>query len=403
MQRFVIHLNVADFAVAVERVVDPRLRRRPLIVAPQASARSLVYDMSDEAYREGVRKGMPLASARRLLRSAFFLPPNPHLYERAMRAAVKLALPYSPLVEGGESDGHLFIDVTGMGKLFGPPQDMAHRIRREMNSRLRLNPVWSVAPNKLLAKVATRLVKPAGECIVEPGREESFLRELPIRILPGVESSDLERLSELNLSLIGDLGRLSVSQLEVLLGERAQALYEKARGIDRAAVPAAGSGRAVVEHEHCFEEDTNDAALVEGVLYRCVERAGFELRSLRLAAKSVAVTIDYSDGIRVVKNVFVRIPASSDASLFALAERALEKAWRRRVRLRRLRLTCSRLLRGDAQLSLFENEPLKTRNTVGAGVDSALDSIRSRFGASAVMMGRGLHLPTTEVTEGRNC
>jgi len=306
LQRFVIHLNVADFAVAVERVVDPRLRRRPVIVAPESSARSLVYDMSDEAYREGVRKGMPLAGARRMLRCASFLPPNPHLYERAMRAAVKLALPYSPLVEGGEGDGHLFIDVTGMGRLFGPPRDMAHRIRREMNSRLRLDPVWSVASNKLVAKVATRLVKPAGEYVVEPGGEESFLRPLPIRILPGVEPGDLERLGELNLSLIGDLGRLSAAQLGLLLGERAELLYEKARGIDRAAVPAAGSGRPVVEDEHCFEEDTNDASLVEAVLYRCAERAGFELRSRRLAAKSVAVTIDYSDGIRVLKNAAAR-------------------------------------------------------------------------------------------------
>jgi len=395
LQRFVIHLNVADFAVAVERVVDPRLARRPVIVAPQASARSLVYDMSDEAYREGVRKGMPLSRARRMLRSARFLPPNPHLYERAMRAALKLALPYSPLVEGGEMDGHLFVDATGMSKIFGPPRDMAHRIRREMNSRLRLDPVWSVASNKLVAKVATRLVKPAGECIVEPGEEESFLRPLPIRILPGVESGDLERLGELNLSLIGDLSRLSVSQLELLLGERAQTLYEKAHGIDRSIVPAAGSGRPVVENDHCFEEDTNDAALVEAVLYRCVERAGFELRSRRLAAKSVTVTIDYSDGIRVLKNVFARIASSSDAGLFALAETALEKSWRRRVRLRRLRLTCCRLFRADAQLSLFENESRTFK--AATGIDSALDSVRRRFGASSVFMGRGFHLLTPPV------
>lgn len=397
MHRFIIHLNVADFAVAVERVVDPRLARRPVIVAPPSSARSLVYDMSDEAYREGVRKGMPLASARRMLRSARFLPPNPHLYERAMRAAIKLALPYSPLVEGGEMDGHLFIDATGMGRLFGPPRDMAHRIRREMRSSLRLDPVWSVASNKLVAKVATRLVKPAGEYTVEPGEEESFLRPLPIRILPGVESGDLERLGELNLHLIGDLCRLSVVQLEILLGERAQALYEKARGMDRAAVPAAGSGRPVVENDHCFDNDTNDAALVEAVLYRCVDRAGFELRSRRLAAKSVGVTIDYSDGIRVSKNVFSKIAVSGDAHLFRLAKTALEKSWRRRVRLRRLRLTCGRLTRADVQLSLFKDE---SRNFEAAtGMDAALDSIRSRFGASSVFMGRGLSLSTAESAE----
>ena len=59
-ERFVLHLNVADFAVAVERVVDRSLREKPLIVAALKTARATVYDMSNEAYNDGVRKGMPL-------------------------------------------------------------------------------------------------------------------------------------------------------------------------------------------------------------------------------------------------------------------------------------------------------------------------------------------------------
>lgn len=390
MQRFIIHLNVADFAVAVERVVDRRLRQKAVIIAPESAARGLVYDMSEEAYREGVRKGMPLSKARRMLRSARFLPPNPHLYERAMRAALKLTLPYSPLVESGEMDGHLFVDATGMSKIFGPPQDMAHRIRKEMHKSLRLDPIWSVASSKLVAKVATRLVKPAGECIVEPGGESSFLKPLPISILPDVASGDLLRLGELNLSLIGDLCRLSLSQLELLLGVRADALYEKARGMDRSPVLAPARGRPVVESDHYFEDDTNDVSFVKAFLYRCVERAGFELRRRRFAAKRICVTVDYSDGIRVSKNAATRRAVSGDGEIFALAEGALEKSWTRRVRLRRIRLVCERLVPANAQLALFENEPQKIRSGVGTGIDSALDSIRRRFGASAAMMGRSL-------------
>ena len=85
-ERAVLHFNVADFAVAVERVEDCRLRQRPLLIAPLQAARAVVYDMSEEAYREGVRKGMPLRQATRICRGAAVLPPRAGLYHKAMLA-----------------------------------------------------------------------------------------------------------------------------------------------------------------------------------------------------------------------------------------------------------------------------------------------------------------------------
>ena len=116
--RSVIHLNVADFAVAVERVVDARLRGRPVIIAPPGAARAHVLDMSDKAYRAGVRKGMSLAQARAACRDAQLVPPHPDRYERAMREFLARALPFSPLIELVDENGHLFLDVTGTGRLF---------------------------------------------------------------------------------------------------------------------------------------------------------------------------------------------------------------------------------------------------------------------------------------------
>jgi hypothetical protein len=114
MERSIIHLNVADFAVAVERLLDRRLTGRPLIIAPEAAPRATVYDMSDEAYQAGVRKGMPLHRAARLCRDAPILPPRPQRYEQAMTDLLHQGLPYSPLIEPGECDGHLFVDVSRM-------------------------------------------------------------------------------------------------------------------------------------------------------------------------------------------------------------------------------------------------------------------------------------------------
>jgi len=386
--RAVVHLNVADFAVAVERAMDPRLRGRPVIVAPQGAARAVVYDMSDEAYQCGVRKAMPLHRARRRCGDATLLHPHLDRYERAMSAFLERARPYTPLAEAVDESGHIFLDLSGTGKLFGSPPDVAWRIRKEVKEALGLDPIWSLAPNKLLAKVATRVVKPTGEYIVEPGEEEQFLEPLPVSYLPGVERDALRLLRELHLTRVGQVGRLSLEQLRVAVGSGARGLYESVRGIDPSPVLPAGERRPVVRQEHGFASDENDVALVQGGLFAMVERAGRELRVRRLAARRLGLVVDYADGSRVVRSASTRQATANDFRLFELARAALQRAWIRRVRLRHLRLTCDRLTFPPAQLELFagpQEEERRQDNLV-----RALDRIRERFGESAVRLGRTL-------------
>ncbi len=118
-RRTVVHLNIADFAVAVERQVDGGLKDRAVIIACGGGLRASVHDMSEEAYQSGVRKSMPLGIAMRRCRDAVVLPPCPDRYERAMADLFREVCEYSPLVEPGERDGHFFIDITGTGGLFG--------------------------------------------------------------------------------------------------------------------------------------------------------------------------------------------------------------------------------------------------------------------------------------------
>ena len=98
-ERFIIHINVADFAVAVERSVDARLRGRPVIVAPGAASRAAVYDMSEEAYRSGVRKGMLLRRALNRCPDAAVVPPHPHRYAQAMDRLLRHAKVQQVLVQ----------------------------------------------------------------------------------------------------------------------------------------------------------------------------------------------------------------------------------------------------------------------------------------------------------------
>jgi DNA polymerase-4 len=231
-ERSIIHINVADFAVAVERLVDRRLKGRPVIIVHDTAVRATVYDMSEEAYQNGVRKGMSLQRALRYCRDAAVLPLHPFRYERAMLQLLKCALPYSPLIEKSDIDGHMFIDVTGTGRLFGPPPDIAWRIRKTIRANMGFDPIWSVAPNKLVAKVATRMVKPVGEYIVGAGEEARFMKPLPIHLVPGIEREDLKCFREFNLTRTGHVANLSMGQLYVMFGNRSHSLYNAVRGID---------------------------------------------------------------------------------------------------------------------------------------------------------------------------
>ena len=359
-ERSIIHLNIADFAVAVERAVDCRLRDRPVIIAPEGAARAAVYDMSEEAYRSGIRKGMALRRATRLCKDARILPPHPDRYEHTMRALLKQTLPYSPLIENGETDGHLFVDVTGTARLFGPPMDVAWRLRRQVKKNLGLDPIWSVAPNKLVAKVATRLVKPDGEYIVSAGEEEALLAPLPIALVPGIERNDLLRLQEFNLSRVSHLTALDLAQLQVPFGARARFLYETARGIDPSPVLPVGQKPPRIIADHEFGNDTNDKSSLESALYRLVEQAGDQLRRRRRAARRVAVILDYSDGMRCTRQLAAKPASANDLTLFELARRTLRLAWTRRIRIRHLRLVCDRLIFPPAQLQLFADDQKQT-------------------------------------------
>jgi len=390
-ERSILHLNVADFAVAVERVVDRSLCRRPVIVAPLQAARAAVYDMSEEAYNDGVRKGMLLRQAARLCRAAQVLPPRPDLYRRAMNAFVNEARLYTPVLQNGEEDGHLFLDITGTHRLFGAAPDVGWRLRRRVRERLGFDPIWSLAVNKLVAKVASRLVKPVGEYIVGGGEEACFLAPLPILLLPGLSNDEKRQLSQFNIFKIGQLASVGRTQLCSVFGERGDRLHEISHGIDDELVSSAENRAPARYREHVFADDTGEHHVVAGVVGGLAVRLGMLLRADGLAGRRVALTLTHSDGSRVSRQAAVRCGVSDDESLRGLALLALDRAWQRRTRVRSCSLLCDRLHRRSGQLSLFAETTAASRRK--EQLAAALDVVRRRFGVDAVRFGRQPIMP----------
>jgi DNA polymerase-4 len=263
---------------------------------------------------------------------------------------------------------------------------VASRLRRHVHASLGLTPVWSLAVNKLVAKAATRLVKPDGEYVVPAGEEQPFLAPLPLSLIPGIEHEDLIRLREFNLTRAGEVAVLCLEELQIPVGSRAMHLYEAVRGVDPSPVLPVGEKPPKVTADHEFGIDTNDAEILRAALYGLVERAGRELRRRRRAARRVAVILDYSDGMRCIRQAASRPATANDISLFSIACRAFELAWARRVRVRHLRFVCDRLIFPPSQMALFGDD--RKHDQKRDRLIDTIDAVRRRFGGEAIQTGR---------------
>lgn len=379
-----VYLDILAFYVAVERVLAPRLRGRPVLVAPPSSSRAPVLDVSAEAWQAGVRKGMPLGRARRVCRDAWVLPPRPELYERASGDLRDRLSRFSPRLEPA-GPGHFVLDVAGTDRLFGPPRDAAARMQRELARDTSLAPAVGVAANKLVSRVAARVAKPAGLREVEPGSERAFLDPLPVDLLPGVGSVALERLHELNCLRIRELAALTRDQLLLAFGTDGPTLHQKARGIDASPVLPAGDEPPAVTESWTPDEDTNDDGHIEAALADRLGLAAYRLRARGLQARTVEVAILYSDGTQVARRRALPSPSDLDLDLGGPALRLLREVYTRRIRLRKVDVTLSHLVPPDGQLPLFEPDP---RTRPRRALFAALDRLRVKYGWPAISFGR---------------
>jgi DNA polymerase-4 len=371
-EREIIHIDIAAFAVAVERVVHPELRRRPVVVAPVGPARSVVTALSPEAWESGIRKGMILARALRRCRDLIVLPPNEPLYARASRALRGILENFSPVWEPA-GYGHAYLDMTGTGRLFGPPRDAAWRAQKEIRQRLHLDAALGVASNKMVSRIAAIVTKPVGLQDVSPGGESAFLAPLPAQLLPGVGPKTQEQLRELNIRLIREVTFMKLDHLMLAFGRFGFVLHQRALGIDDTpvypprAVPA-------VEEEAILAEDSNDWERLRDTLRELCERTGERLRLQKLRGGRMEVRVRYSDYREIAARAKLVPALQSTAGLSQHAERLLERALVRRTRVRSLHLCLIELSSGPAQLDLFADPALQRR----ARLESALDDLRRR-------------------------
>jgi DNA polymerase-4 len=382
MDREIIYLTVPAFPVAVERVIHPELRGRPVVVSPLGAARSIVTALSSEAWNAGIRKGMALAKAMRYCRSAIVLPPNEPLYLRASRAIFKVLECFSPVLEPS-GHGHAYMDITGTGRLFGPPRDTAWKAQKEIHRQLHLDAALGIASNKMVSKIASEVIRPAGLQDVPHGNESAFLSPLPVRLLPGVGPQTERQFDDLNIRIIHDVAAMRLDLLTLAFGRFGFVLHQRAQGIDRTPVYPVRTVPAL-EQGKVLPEDSNDYEVLRGVLLDLCEQSGKQLRETRQCAGQVELRIRYADYREDGHKLQMKPPVQSSAVLYAHALPLLDVILKRRTRVRSMNLCLTELSRRSTQLELFA-DPKPDRHLK---LEFAIDALRLQYGKPVIKRGR---------------
>ena len=390
MLREILHLDIRDFCIALERQRQPELREWPVAIAP-GQERTVVQAVSAEAREEGIRPGMVVARARRYCRRLTILPPNLLLYRQAQEKIVAALGRFSPLVEPAAL-GHFFVDATGTRRLWGRLLDSADRMRQLVAQDFRLDAAVGMASNKLVSRVASQVVKVRELCDVFPGLEASFLAPLAVNLLPGVgEVTTTRLLAELNLQTAGELAGVSPMLLGEIFGAAGQRLRSMALGEDSSPVITPKS-TPILREEVQLPEDNNHRYRLMGYLYGLVEALGRHLRLQNRCPGELVLTATYADGVQARARKRLAVASCEfqlDSVLFRAALHLFNRAIQRRLRLRRLALSVAYLQPPFGQLALFPwDDPVRGKEVK---LLRAIDHIRDRYGNGAVYYGRIAH------------
>ena len=381
MERAIGHLNFIGFRAAVAALLDPGLQGRPYVIAGGTGGRAVAWDVSPEALRQNIQPGMALTAARRMVKDLTIMAPQPAAYARVNGTIEDIITRYAPAWQN-DGAGNIYLDITGTKQLFGPPKDCMHRIQDEIRNNLPIEAAAAAATNKLVSKVASRVIRPEGLLEVCPGEEAAFLIHKDIALLPGLEPSLLKTIQITGFREAGELAALSDVEAASLFGKKGIALRDAARGIDNAPVGSA-LGRRAIEKQADFAEDVIDETIIRGALASLAEDEGFEMRKDKLGAGSLKLAAIYSDGVAAKGIEKERQLLVLDSEIMAAADRLYKKTVNRRIRIRSIYLSLEDLAPFGFESDLFDWE----KDAKKRRFQEAVDLIQDRYGIGSLMRG----------------
>ena len=380
----IAHMDCDAFYASVEKRDNPALADKPVIIG--GGRRGVVSTACYIARIRGVRSAMPMFKALALCPDAVIVRPRMDAYVEASRAIRAMMEELTPNVEPLSLD-EAFLDLSGTRRLHGAaPAVMLARLIRRMRDELGLSGSVGLSHNKFLAKIASDLDKPHGFSVIGKAETEAFLRPRSIRLIWGVGAAGQESLERAGIRTFDDLLRWDRRDLGARFGSMGDRLWHLARGIDHRPVRRDAAMKSI-SNETTFHEDTSDADLLDGHLWRMCEKVADRAKARDLAGRVVTLKLKRADFTLISRRMSLREATQMADRIYRTARGLFDQVpgsgpWR--LIGAGLSDICPAQ---DADRSADLLDPDAARRDKA---ERATDAIRARFGPDAILKGRAL-------------
>lgn len=369
MNRSIMHIDLDSFFVSVQRLIDPTLIGKPVLVGG-SSDRGVVASCSYEARTFGIHSAMPMKMAKQLCPEALVVKGDTDQYSKYSNIITDIIQEGVPVYEKPSID-EFYIDLTGMDKFFGCYK-MATELRQKIMKETNLPISFALSTNKTVAKVGTGEAKPNGQRQIEFGTEKNFLAPLSIKKIPMVGDKTYMILRNMGIQWIKTVQEMPSELMEQVLGQNGGMIWRKANAIDNSPVEPY-SERKSISTEQTFEQDTIDVKMLKAMLVNMTEKLAYQLRTEGKLTACVTVKIRYSDFNTYTMQA--QIPYTSlDHTLMEKVKELFDKLYQKRMLIRLIGVRFSHLVQGSYQYNLFED------STQQIQLYLAMDKMRKRYG-----------------------
>ena len=302
----------------------PDLKGRPVIVGGSPQSRGVVCTASYEARKFGVKSAMACSHAYRLCPDAIFLRPDFEKYSKVSQEIRTIFSHYTDKIEPLSLD-EAYLDVTENSKGLYAVK-VAQLIQQEVFETLKLTGSAGVAPNKMVAKIASDIKKPFGITVIQPQQVRGFVEKLPLRRIHGIGPASEKRLAACGLHICKDVWGYSLAELSHLVGNQAEWLFNRARGIDDRDL-STSRVRKSIGRETTFATDSNDLKVLTEVLVNVSESLERTCARGSYAGKTITLKVKFEDFTQLTRSLTHTQHLSNKDEIFTFAHTLLTQSW----------------------------------------------------------------------------
>ncbi|RLE21841.1 MAG: DNA polymerase IV [Acidobacteria bacterium] len=352
-ERRILHCDMDCFFAAVHMRDDPGLRGKPVVVGGDPSGRGVVAAASYEARAFGIHSAMPSAQARRLCPQLIFLRSAFGRYRAESEEIFDIYREFTPLIQTLSLD-EAYLDVSEHLGPYGSATAVAEAIRRRVREERGLTVSIGVAPNKLVAKIASDQDKPDGLTVVRPRQVAAFLGPLPVRRIHGVGPASAQKLGEMGITTVAELAATPLDVLLFRFGHWGRTLWQYANGRDDRAVKT-DRQRKSIGTERTFPHDVRDIEQMDQILRTMTTEIVGGLEKRKIAACTITVKVRYPDFTTLTRSHSFDGPTTSVERIENCAKDLLRRTEAAERSVRLLGLSADGLVPAHLeQLTLFD-------------------------------------------------